>query len=163
MADGHAADVGPFVLEDRELLGGDWSDACRAPIATPVARCALAAARSTRSSTGETHVFSDPISPMTPGLMLGVADTVGQLADQLVGEVGDLAPFQPLFRQVIRLYQPQPITIASPVRSESTRRRSGERPNVGHGQVNDCPAAEIMNAPTSAATRSSSSTWSGKS
>ena len=49
-------------------------------IARPVRRAARAAARWTRSSGGETHGLSVPISPMIPGRTPRVADPVGRLA-----------------------------------------------------------------------------------
>ena len=56
-------------------------------IASPVARDARAAARWTRSSDGETHGLSVPISPMIPGRTPDVPHSFGRLADQLVGQV----------------------------------------------------------------------------
>ena len=64
-------------------------------IARPVRFAARAAARWTRSSAADTHGLSVPISPMIPGDHAGLADPVGRLAHELVGQVVDRAPVDP--------------------------------------------------------------------
>ena len=61
-------------------------------IARPVRRAARAAARWTRSSAGETHGLSVPISPMIPGRTPLSPTPLSISRDQLVGEVVDRAP-----------------------------------------------------------------------
>ena len=75
-------------------------------IARPVRFAARAAARWTRSSAAETHGLSVPISPMIPGSDAALADPVGCLAHELVGEVVDGAPVDQRLGRVVRAAVP---------------------------------------------------------
>ena len=70
-------------------------------IASPVRRDARAAARWTRSSAGETHGLSVPISPMIPGRTPRVPHSLLDLADKLVGQVVHGATVDPGLGRVV--------------------------------------------------------------
>ncbi len=112
-------------------------------IARPVRRAARAAARWTRSSRAETHGLSVPISPMIPGRIAGLPHPVGRLSDELVGQVVDRSAVDPQPRPGSRRsrYQPQPMTMWSPLAARDARQPAGVAPDAGQRQVDQAAAA----------------------
>ena len=132
VADDDARRVGALLLEDPELGEPDRDSTPWVVMASPVRRAARAAARWTRSSAGETHGLSVPISPMIPG-RTPVPHPVGRLAHQLVGEVVDRAPVDARLGRVVG--RPVPAAAHDDVQAAGARRgrrsQAGSRPTPG--------------------------------
>ena len=75
-------------------------------MAAPVARCARAPARNTRSSAGVIWKRSVPNSPIIPGFDPGTVGAVGKLANDLVGEL--------IGAQLVDFARINPLAVPSP-------------------------------------------------
>jgi hypothetical protein len=117
-------------------------------IASPVRRAARAAARWTRSSRGEIHGLSVPISPMIPGRIPVSPYPVGRLVDDLVGERVDGATVDQRLGRVVGVAIPAG---AHDEVQSGRLRQPGEParvpPDTGQRQVDDRAPAGSRGTP----------------
>ena len=114
-------------------------------MARPVRRAARAAARWTRSSAGDTHGLSVPISPMMPGRTPVSPTPSVDLPDELVGEIVDRTPIDQRLGRVVG--GPVPAAAHDDVEAAGARpaSRSQSRitPDARQGQVHQPASAGV--------------------
>ena len=112
-------------------------------------REARAAARWTRSSRARQPRLVRADLADDPGPDAGLPDPVGRLADELVGEVVDGPPVDERLRGVVARsrYQPQPITMWSPVGARQPRQPARVATDPGRRQVDERAATGRRGTP----------------